>query len=105
MRFGLFDVGKLIGGPEAKRLLAGSLITTGRGVELAWMASNPVKVADLNTAIHGGSRNFTGFGVVWIADQIREVARSSKATLTWSTPSNCPALLSCRPIGFFACLA
>lgn len=38
LRFGLFDVLKRIGGPDAEKLLAETLGTTGRGVELAWLA-------------------------------------------------------------------
>ena len=38
LRFGLFDVVKQIGGENAEKLLAESLSTTGRGVELAWLA-------------------------------------------------------------------
>lgn len=38
LRFGLFDVAKQIGGPEAEKLLAEILGTTGRGVEVAWLA-------------------------------------------------------------------
>lgn len=38
LRFGLFDVLKQIGGSEAEKLLADTMGTTGRGVELAWLA-------------------------------------------------------------------
>jgi hypothetical protein len=38
LRFGLLEVVKQIGGPDAERLLAETLNTTGRGVELAWLA-------------------------------------------------------------------
>ena len=38
LRFGFFDVVKLIGGAEAEKLLADTLATTGRGAELAWLA-------------------------------------------------------------------
>jgi hypothetical protein len=38
LRFGLFDALKRIGGPDAEKLLAETLGTTGRGVELAWLA-------------------------------------------------------------------
>ncbi len=38
LRFGLFDVLKQIGGPEAQNVLAQMLETTGRGVELIWLA-------------------------------------------------------------------
>ncbi|MEW6301944.1 MAG: hypothetical protein AB1705_00635 [Verrucomicrobiota bacterium] len=38
LRFGLFDVLKQIGGPDAEALLAEVLASTGRGVELAWLA-------------------------------------------------------------------
>jgi hypothetical protein len=38
LRFGLFDVLKQIGGPDAEKLLGETLATTGRGVELAWLA-------------------------------------------------------------------
>ncbi len=38
LRFGLFDVLKQIRGPEAEKLLADTMETTGRGVELAWLA-------------------------------------------------------------------
>ncbi len=38
LRFGLFDVVKQIGGPDAEKILADVLTTTGRGVEVAWLA-------------------------------------------------------------------
>jgi hypothetical protein len=38
LRFGLFDVLKQIGGPDAEKLLGEVLGTTGRGVEVAWLA-------------------------------------------------------------------
>jgi hypothetical protein len=38
LRFALFDVAKQIGGADAEKLLADTLTTTGRGVELAWLA-------------------------------------------------------------------
>ena len=38
LRFGLFDVAKQIGGPEAEKVLAGALSSTRRGIELAWLA-------------------------------------------------------------------
>lgn len=38
LRFGLFDVLRQIGGPEAERVLADVLGATGRGVELAYVA-------------------------------------------------------------------
>jgi hypothetical protein len=38
LRFGLFDVVRQIGGPDAERLLAETMNATGRGVELAWLA-------------------------------------------------------------------
>ena len=38
LRFALFDVVKQIGGPDSEKLLAETLGTTGRGVELAWLA-------------------------------------------------------------------
>ena len=38
LRFGLFDVVRRIGGPDAEKLLGEMLGTTGRGVELAWLA-------------------------------------------------------------------
>lgn len=38
LRFGLLDVVRLIGGAESEKLLAEILGTTGRGVELAWIA-------------------------------------------------------------------
>ena len=38
LRFGLFDVAKKIGGPEAEKILATVLTSTQRGVELAWLA-------------------------------------------------------------------
>ncbi|HKS38534.1 MAG TPA: hypothetical protein VJW76_15175 [Verrucomicrobiae bacterium] len=55
LRFGLFDVLKRTGGPEAEKLLAETLGTTGRGVELAWLAralqeSAPNKYRDIALA-------------------------------------------------------
>jgi hypothetical protein len=38
LRFGLFDAVKQIGGAEAEKVLAEVLGTTGRGVEVAWLA-------------------------------------------------------------------
>ena len=38
LRFALFDVVKHIGGADAEKLLSDTLTTTGRGVELAWLA-------------------------------------------------------------------
>ncbi len=38
LRFGLFETLKQIGGPDAEKLLADTMGTTGRGVELAWLA-------------------------------------------------------------------
>lgn len=38
LRFALFDVAKHIGGADAEKLLAETLTSTGRGVELAWLA-------------------------------------------------------------------
>jgi hypothetical protein len=38
LRFGFLDAVKQIGGAEAEKLLADTLETTGRGVELAWLA-------------------------------------------------------------------
>ena len=38
LRFGLFEVARQIGGPEAEKLLAQTLNTTGRGVEVAYLA-------------------------------------------------------------------
>lgn len=38
LRFGLLDVVKQIGGSDAEKLLAETLASTGRGVELAWLA-------------------------------------------------------------------
>lgn len=38
LRFGLFDVAKKIGGEEAEKILATTMSSTGRGVELAWLA-------------------------------------------------------------------
>ena len=38
LRFGLFDVAKKIGGPDAEAILATVLSITRRGVELAWIA-------------------------------------------------------------------
>lgn len=38
LRFGLLDVVKQIGGPDAELLLAEILTTTGRGAEVAWLA-------------------------------------------------------------------
>jgi hypothetical protein len=38
LRFGLLDVSKQIGGPDAEQLLAEVLGTTGRGAEVAWVA-------------------------------------------------------------------
>jgi hypothetical protein len=38
LRFGLFDVVRQIGGPDAEQILAESLSRTGRGVEVAYLA-------------------------------------------------------------------
>jgi hypothetical protein len=38
LRFGLFDVVRQIGGPDAEQILAESLTRTGRGVEVAYLA-------------------------------------------------------------------
>jgi len=38
LRFGLFDAVKQIGGPDAEKLLAEVLSTTGRGLEVHWLA-------------------------------------------------------------------
>ena len=38
LRFGLFDVARQIGGPDAEKLLADVLSVTGRGVEIAYLA-------------------------------------------------------------------
>jgi len=38
LRFGLFDVVRRIGGPEAEGILAETLAATGRGVEVSWLA-------------------------------------------------------------------
>ncbi len=38
LRLGLFDVARQIGGPEAEQILARSLESTGRGVEVAYLA-------------------------------------------------------------------
>jgi hypothetical protein len=38
LRFALFDAAKQIGGPDAEQVLAEVLGTTGRGVEVAWLA-------------------------------------------------------------------
>jgi hypothetical protein len=38
LRFGLFEVVRQIGGPEAESVLAEILGTTGRGIEVAWLA-------------------------------------------------------------------
>ncbi len=52
LRFGLFDALKQIGGPEAEKLMADTMGTTGRGVELFWLARtlqtlNPNKYRDV----------------------------------------------------------
>lgn len=58
LRFGLFDVAKQIGGPDAEKLLADTLQTSGRPVEVAWLAkalqeTAPDKYRDLAlTAAH-----------------------------------------------------
>ena len=38
LRFGLFDVVRRIGGPEAERILADTLVVTGRGAEVYYLA-------------------------------------------------------------------
>ena len=45
LRFGLFDAVKQIGGTEAEKLLAELLGTTGRGVEVAWLARTLQEIA------------------------------------------------------------
>jgi hypothetical protein len=45
LRFGLFDVLKQIGGAEAEKLLADVLGSTGRGVEVSWLARTLQEIA------------------------------------------------------------
>jgi hypothetical protein len=45
LRFGLFDVLRQIGGVEAEKLLADVLGTTGRGVEVSWLARTLQEIA------------------------------------------------------------
>ncbi|EEF61649.1 hypothetical protein [Pedosphaera parvula] len=45
LRFGLFDAAKQIGGPDAEKLLADMLQTTGSGMEVAWLAKTLQEMA------------------------------------------------------------
>jgi hypothetical protein len=45
LRFGLFDAVKQIGGPDAEKVLANALSSTGRGLELAWLARTLQEIA------------------------------------------------------------
>jgi hypothetical protein len=62
LRFGLLDVVKQIGGPDAEDLLAEVLGTTGRGVEVAWLARALQEIAPnkYRDAALGAARELLG---------------------------------------------